>query len=57
MSKNITISDVIDFIRTEGWKYDKLILEEVEKLNVIKQSDIQESIEKNYNFYKEMADM
>lgn len=54
MDREITIDDVIQFIREKGHLYDYLILEEIEKIQKIK-PNIKKELDRNKDLYERLS--
>ncbi|EJT6170712.1 hypothetical protein QTI99_06200 [Clostridium perfringens] len=55
MSKEINLSDVLEFIKKYGYKYNYQIQRELDKTRKFSNEDIQLEIRENYELYKRMS--
>jgi len=57
MTKEITLEDVIEFVRLYGYKYALILRKELDKTRKLTDAEIVEELERNDSLYKKLADM
>ncbi|EJT5937286.1 hypothetical protein N2W52_002054 [Clostridium perfringens] len=55
--KIITIEEVLEFIKKDGYKYDYEIQKALDEINPIGDEKIQKELYENDDLYRKMADM
>ncbi len=57
MSEEKELEQVLDFIKNKGWKYDDILKKALNDISDVSVEKSNAFINKNYDVYKELADM
>lgn len=57
MSEEKELEQVLDFIKNKGWKYDDILKKALNDISDVSVEKSNAFIDKNYDVYKELADM